>query len=117
MPGSKGRSGGRRSGAGRPRGAKNTLDYGEVAAIAAAKLRPPPEDAPPEVHQLAARALQRIAHVMEEGVWERQGRNVLAAATRIREEACGVLAQKVQHAGPNGEALTIEIRKESETDV
>ena len=89
--------GGRRPGAGRPQGSKNTLDYGEVAAVAAAKLRPPPPEAPAEVHQLAARALERITHVMEEKVWERQGRNVLAAATRIREEACGVLTQKVEH--------------------
>lgn len=91
--------GGKRLGAGRPKGSKNTLDYGEVAAIAAAKLRPPPPDAPPEVQQLAARALQRIADVMEEKVWERQGRNVLAAATRIREEACGPLTQKVDVTG------------------
>lgn len=110
------RRGGKRTGAGRPKGSKNTLNYGEVAAIAAAKLRPPSPDAPPEVHQLAARALERIADVMEEKVWERQGRNVLAAATRIREEACGPIVQKVQHAGANGEALVVEIRKEPNTD-
>lgn len=90
--------GGRRPGAGRKPGSKNTLDYGEVAAIAATKLRIP-EDADSSVKQLAARALVRIADVMEEGVWEKQGRNVLAAATRIREEACGPLAQKVEHSG------------------
>lgn len=97
MPGAKGKSGGRRKGAGRRKGSENTLDYGEVAAIAAAKLRAPPADAPPEVHQLAARALQRITDVMEAKVWEKQARNVLAAATRIREEACGLLTQKVEH--------------------
>lgn len=91
--------GGRRPGAGRPKDSKNVLDYGEVAAIAAAKLRPPPAEAPPEVHQLAARALVRLVDVMEAKVWEKQARNVLAAATRIREEACGPLAQKVEHTG------------------
>lgn len=99
MPGAKGKGGGKRQGAGRPNGSKNTLDYGEVAALAAAKLRPPPPDAPKEVHQLAARALQRITHVMEEGVWEKHGRNVLAAATRIREEACGPLTQRLVVSG------------------
>ncbi len=89
--------GGARQGAGRPKGGTNAMEYGEVAAIAATKLRPPPPDAPPEVHKLAARALQRIVHVMEEGVWYQNGRNVLAAATRVREEACGLLTQKVEH--------------------
>lgn len=102
--------GGKRSGAGRPKGSKNTLNYGEVAAIAAAKLRPPPSEAPPEVHQLAARALERITDVMEEKVWERQGRNVLAAATRIREEACGPLTQKVEHSADSSFA---ELLKEA----
>lgn len=90
--------GGLRERAGRPKGKQNSLEYGEVAAIAATKLRVP-EAADPAVKQLAARALVRIADVMEEGVWEKQGRNVLAAATRIREEACGPLAQKVEHSG------------------
>lgn len=90
--------GGRRPGAGRPKGSKNALEYGEVAAIAATKLRIP-EGAEPEVKALAARALVRIAHIMEEGVPSNQGRTVLAAATRIREEACGPLAQKVEHTG------------------
>jgi hypothetical protein len=90
--------GGSRSGAGRKPGSKNALDYGEVAAVAAAKLRVP-EGADPSVQKLAARALERIADVMEEKVWEKQGRNVLAAATRIREEACGPLSQKVEITG------------------
>lgn len=88
--------GGKRPGAGRPKGSKNTLEYGEVAAIAAAKLRVP-EEADPSVKFIAGRALIRMLEAMEGKVWEKQGRTVLAAATRIREEACGPLAQKVEH--------------------
>lgn len=90
--------GGKRPSAGRPAGSGNALEYGEVRALGAAKLRVP-EAAEVGVKRLADRALERIVDVMEERVWERQGRNVLAAATRIREEACGPLAQKVEHSG------------------
>jgi hypothetical protein len=96
MAGAKGKSGGKREGAGRTKGSKNTLDYGEVRAIGAAKLRVP-ESAEEGVKRLADRALERIVDVLEERVWEGQARNVMAAATRIREETCGPLTQKVEH--------------------
>ncbi len=89
--------GGPRPGAGRKPG-KNTLEYGEVKALAAFKLRIP-EGASPELENLAGRALERIVAVMEEKVNSFQARNVLSAATRLREEACGPLTQKVQVSG------------------
>lgn len=115
MPGTKGRSGGKRPGAGRPQGSTNTLEYGEVAAVAAAKLRVP-EEADPAVQFIAGRALVRMLEVMEAKVWEKQARNVLAAATRVREEACGPLAQKLQHTGTDGNAITVVVRKFGEDE-
>ena len=100
--------GGKRRGAGRPAGSKNTLAYGEVKAIAATRLRLP-ESASIQDEHLAGRALQRIVDVMEGRVWEKQGRAVLGAATRLREEICGPLAQKVQHADADGKPLSIRI--------
>jgi len=91
--------GGRRTPAGgRPKGSTNVLEYGEVAAVAAAKLRIP-EQADPAVKHIAGRALMRMLEVMEEKVSDRHARNVLAAATRVREEACGPLGQKLEVTG------------------
>lgn len=90
--------GGRRLGAGRRQGAPNSLAYGEVKAICVANLRVP-EGAAPEAAALADRAQQRLIDVMEEGVGAFQASHVLKAATRIREEICGPLAQKLDVSG------------------
>lgn len=88
--------GGKRAGAGRPLGVKNTLALGEVAAVKAAGLRVP-ESATPEHRALANRALERIAAVMEEKVSYLQATPVLKASTTIREEICGPVKQRVEH--------------------
>ena len=103
--------GGKRPGAGRPSGTRNTLDYGEVKALAATRLRVP-ANATPEAVRLADRALERIIHVMEEKVGHFQAGHVLKAATRLREEVCDPIAQKVQHAGADGGALEVRIINE-----
>ena len=106
----KGSHGGRREGAGRPEGSPNTLGYGEVRAVKACRLRLP-KDASPEVEAVAERAFERIVAVMECDVHPDFAGHVLKAATRLREEACGPLAQKVEHAGEDGGPLRVVIQK------
>lgn len=93
--------GGKRSGAGRPRGSQNTLGYGEVKALGVARLKLP-ETASQGEADLAAVALGRIVDVMNGVVDFRQSGSVLKAATRIREEICGPLAQKYEMTGKDG---------------
>lgn len=102
--------GGARPGAGRPEGASNALPYGTVQAIKALNLRVP-EGASDAAKALANRALERVVDVLEEGVDFRQAGSVLKAATMLREEVCGAVAQTLQHAGADGGALVIEVRK------
>ncbi len=104
----KGGNGGKRKGAGRLEGSKNTLGYGEVRAIKVAKLRVP-DNAPLEVVELADRAQQRIIDIMEGAVHHTQAGFVLKAAVHLREETCGPVAQKVQHQGADGGALTVKV--------
>lgn len=104
--------GGKREGAGRTPGTPNTLKYGEVKAVKVARLRVP-ESASDAAAALADRALQRIIDVMEEDVGAFKAGMVLKAATRIREEVCGPVAQKLNIAGADGGPLqvTIEINR------
>lgn len=95
---SKSKRGGKRPGAGRPRGSKNILPAGAVAAIKACGLRVP-KDATPAERELADRALQRVADVMEEQVSSFQSFAVLTAARTIREEVCGPVVKKVDVSG------------------
>lgn len=97
--------GGSRPGAGRKPGSTNVLEYGEVKAVKVAGLRVP-VGAPQEVKALADRAQQRIIDAMECKVHYLDGNTVLKAATRLREEICGPLTQKVQVSGL--ESLTDE---------
>lgn len=89
-------NGGNRPGSGRPAGTKNALALGEVAAVKAAGLRVP-ESATQAQRELADRALQRIAAVMEEKVGAFASTSVLKAAAHLREEICGAVKQKVEH--------------------
>jgi hypothetical protein len=98
-------SGGKRAGAGRPKGTANALEYGEVKALAAAGLRVP-EGTAPGIAELAAIALQRIFDAMMERCGFGQGQTVMKAATHLREEICGGLAQKLVVSGL--ESLTDE---------
>lgn len=101
--------GGAREGSGRPEGSKNTLAYGEVKAIKAAGLRVP-ATATPEAKELADEALGIVADIMRGGVSYLTASHQLKAATRIREEVCGPLAQKLEHSGPDGGPLQVSIQ-------
>lgn len=111
--GTKGR-GGRREGAGRPvgTGSPHVLGHGERAAVRAAGLRVP-RDAPDSHRELADDALGLLVSVMNGEVHFSEAPARLKAATRIREEICGPLAQKVEHTGAEGGPLVIEIRNEA----
>lgn len=103
--------GGKRADAGRKDGTKNTLGYGEVKAVKAAGLRVP-DDATKDQRELADRALERIADVMEAKVWHAQAGHVMKAAVHLREEICGSIKQKVEHslAGLTDEQLEAQYR-------
>ncbi|QSQ14060.1 hypothetical protein [Myxococcus landrumensis] len=58
---------------------------------------------------LADRAFQRVVDVLEEQVYFQNAPSVLKAATIIREEICGPVAQKHEVAGKDGQALSITI--------
>lgn len=108
MPGAPGKSGGKRGGSGRPNGARNALPYGGKQAIDACRFRVP-DDASDEQIMLADRSLQRIVDCMEGRVFPEMLTGILKAATWVRTEACGPMAQKVEHSGPNGGELKVSI--------
>jgi hypothetical protein len=90
--------GGPRKGSGRPEGTPNTLEYGEVKAVKVSGLRIP--EGTPEAHvELADRALEKIVDIMEGRVSYLSASHVLKAATRLREEVCGPIAQKHEVSG------------------
>jgi len=100
--------GGKREGAGRPKGAKDVLPRGAVAAIKAAGLRIP-ETASEAERELANRALERIADVMEETVAPFREFAVLTAARAIREEVCGPIPKKIEGGDKPLEVIIREI--------
>jgi hypothetical protein len=90
--------GGSRPGAGRPSG-RNVLPYGAVKAIKALRHRVP-EGTPDKLADLADRALERVAEVMEGEILDPMlASAVLRASTRIRDEVCGPPKQVVHHEG------------------
>lgn len=93
--------GGARPGAGRKLGSKGVLPRGAIKAIKSLRLRVP-DDAPEEAKELADRALQRVADVMNCKVGYRQSNSVLKAAVHIREEVCGPVTRKVEVEGKIG---------------
>lgn len=90
--------GGRRPGAGRPAGTRNALPLGTVQAVKAMRLRVP-DGTPYEAAELADEALGTVVEVMRGNVWYQAAGPRLKAATVLREEICGPLAQKVEHSG------------------
>lgn len=58
-----------------------------------------PKDAPEEVAQLADEALGAITDVMRQKVYFKQAKNVLSAATVVREEVCGPAVRKLDISG------------------
>jgi len=67
-----------------------------------------PDNAPPELAEIAARALQRIVEVMDKP--ERNSRDRLDAAKRVRDEVCGLLAQRTELSGGGGQPMAVSIR-------
>ena len=89
--------GGVRPGAGRPRGAQNALERGEVAAIKSMRWRVP-ENAPAPAAEVAGEAFGALVDVMRRPHM-RGSREKLASARAIREEVCGPIKQQVEHSG------------------
>lgn len=107
MSGKPGRSGGLRNPpGGRPRGSRNALPAGTVAAIRALKYRVP-EGTAPEIAEVAGRAFERVVEVMEEKVRPGRTFSVLTAARHLQELICGPPTQKVEASN----AVTVVIRK------
>lgn len=105
IPGKK--VGGYRPNAGRKKGDINVLPMGAVKAIKSLRLRVP-DDAPDEAKELADRALQRVADVMNCKVSRFQATSVLKAAVHIREEVCGPITRKVEIDGKIGIAALLD---------
>lgn len=99
--------GGKRSGAGRPLGARGVLPRGAVKAIKSLRHRVPPT-ASAEAGQLADEAFAQVVAIMR-----KPGRSAtvqLAAATVVRDEICGPVPRKSEISGPGGEPLTVTIK-------
>jgi hypothetical protein len=102
--------GGARLGAGRPAGSFNALPLNAVGAVKACRLRVP-AGATPEAAELADLALQRIVDVMlgQNVVPFVQLGDVLKAASIVRNEVCGPIAQKLEHSGADGGPLQVSV--------
>ena len=87
--------GGRREGAGRPPGSRNTLPYGAVQALRAQRLRVP-ADATPEEAEAAGYAFARVMDVLAGKVRSDKAATVLKAAVFVREVICGPITRKVE---------------------
>jgi hypothetical protein len=105
-PGS--RKGGKRPGAGRPKGSRNALERGEVQALKALRRRVP-KDAEPGDVALADEARDVILQAMRGGIHWQECPPRLKAATWVREEVCGPRPTKIEASGPDGEPLIINI--------
>lgn len=103
-------NGGKRPGAGRPKGSKNTLPLGSVAAVKALRLRVP-KDAPEEHAALADEALGTVVDVMR----GRGGRGALfrlMAAKEVRLEICGPMPKQIQVGGLGGGPVTVRVDRD-----
>jgi hypothetical protein len=90
--------GGKREGAGRPPGSRNTLPTGTVRALKAQRLRVP-ADASPEAAEVAGRALERLVDVLEGRVRSHKALATLKAVAMVREEVCGPIEKKLRVSG------------------
>lgn len=111
----RGPNGGPRPGAGRPKGSKNDLRLGEIRAVKAMRFRVPADVSEP-VGKVADRAFQRLVDVMEARVYHKHANTTLQAATRLREEICGPVKQKIEHSGDAEAPLQIVIKEEKDED-
>lgn len=103
----RGRHGGRRPGAGRPKGVREVLPRGAVKAIKALRHRVPEGTAAP-LAEVADEAFAAVVAVMRKpatpGAFAR-----LQAAAAIREEVCGPVPKKHELAGPGGAPIPVSI--------
>lgn len=90
--------GGRRPGAGRPRGTSNPLPLGAVGAIKALGLRVP-ENTPQRYADDANEAYDTVVSVMRGEIDPEMAKVKLSAARVVREEVCGPVKQQVEHSG------------------
>lgn len=104
----KGQHGGRRERAGRPVGSRNALPLNAVQAIRALRYRVP-AGTPEPLAEVAGEAFERVVAVMRGEVLPDVAATVLKAATVVRHEVCGPLAQKLEHTGKDGEPLQVSI--------
>lgn len=93
--------GGKRPGAGRPRGARNALPAGAVSAIRALRHRVP-DGTPAALADVAGEALETVVQVMR-GKVKRGAIARLTAARVAREDICGPVPKEFKHSG----ALTV----------
>lgn len=100
--------GGARPGAGKPRGTKQILEYGQVKAVKAAGLRIP-EGTPQEAREVADESLGVIIEAMRGQLGYLDGPFRLKAAAMLREEICGPVKQRFEHTGPNDGPLQVSI--------
>lgn len=75
-----------------------------------------PDGTHPTLAAVAGEALEKIVSVMREEVGWQESAGVLKAATLVRQEVCGPLAQKHEVAGEGGGPLVVEIREYSQED-
>lgn len=83
------------------------LPAGAVRAMKALRHRVP-EDASPEAAAIADEALDTVVEVMRGNVRD-LARERLSAAALVREEVCGPVVKRLEHSGPGGEAIAINI--------
>lgn len=102
-----GRNGGRRPGAGRPKGSTNALPLGAVRAFKALRHRVS-DGAEPELADVAGEAFETVVAIMRGEVPDAGQATVrLRAAAMTREEVCGKVADRVADA--DGKPLSIQI--------
>lgn len=99
--------GGKRVGAGRKPG-PNALAYGERKALAALRKRIP-VDAHEDDVAVADEARDVMLDVMRGGVHWQEATARLKAATAIRLEVCGPIAQRMEHTGADGKDLSVSL--------
>lgn len=102
---------------------RGVISCAEQKALRAMKWRVP-KDAPPEAAELAGEALGSIVKVMRQGVHFKHARNVLSAATAVRDDICGPVVRRVEVAAhmtyeqlvnasmsPHGEVIEGEVKE------
>lgn len=90
--------GGKRAGAGRPKGAKNTLPLGSVRALIATTCAQKrlTSEATPEERAVVQHAFERVADVLDESVSAFGAAHVLKAAAMVADAVAGKQADKVE---------------------